>query len=189
MVTWGERAIAAGRERSARAVTATGLAVVAFAAALTGDTAHARELCDEAGELFEQLSDEELASSLEAAQFLGLLEMYIERFEAAADHARRGIEAARATGNAQMVPVLAVPLGYSTALLGQLDESRAVLEGAIEQERLVDSRFAAVWVLLNAAVTAWLAGDLARSRATATEVLEALAEMDETIVTGNAKSV
>jgi len=115
--------------------------------------------------------------------------MYIERFEAAADHARRGIEAARATGNAQMVPVLAVPLGYSTAMLGQLDESRAVLEGAIEQERLVDSRFAAVWVLLNAAVTAWLAGDLARSRATATEVLEALAEMDETIVTGNAKSV
>jgi hypothetical protein len=74
-------------------------------------------------------------------------------------------------------------------MLGQLDESRAVLEGAIEQERLVDSRFAAVWVLLNAAVTAWLAGDLARSRATATEVLEALAEMDETIVTGNAKSV
>ena len=189
MVSWGERAIAAGRERSAHAVTATGLAVVAFAAALTGDTARARDLCDEAAALFERLSDEELATSLEAAQFLGLLEMYIERFAAAAGHARRGIEAARATGNAQMVPVLAVPLGYSTAMLGQLDESRAVLEGAIEQERLVDSRFAAVWVLMNAGVTAWLAGDLARSRAAATEVLEALADMDETIVTGNAKSV
>ena len=143
MVAWGERAIAAGRARSARAVTAAGLAVVAFAAALTGDTARARELCDEA------------AAALRAARRRGARELprggAVPRPARDVHRAlrRRGRPRAAAASTRRARPATprwsrCSPSRSATrrAMLGRLDEARAVLEGAVEQERLVDSRFA-----------------------------------------------
>ena len=122
-------------------------------------------------------------------QFIGLAEMYLERFEAAVAHARRGTAAARAGGQTQMVPVIAIPHGFAAAMLGRLDEARGVLDGAVEETRLVDSGFALAWVSMNAAFVAALAGDLAGPATVATEVLELLAGMDESVVVANAKTV
>ncbi len=189
MGDWARRAAARGDALGRPAHAAAGHAIAAFCDALVGDIPAALAACERAATGLDRLDDEQLAECLEAVQFIGLAEMYLEQFDAAVTHARRGTAAARAGGQTQMVPVIAIPHGFAAAMLGRLDEALGVLDGAVEETRLVDSGFALAWVSMNSAFAAVLAGDVDRARAVATEVVELLAGMDESVVVANAKSV
>jgi DNA-binding NarL/FixJ family response regulator len=115
--------------------------------------------------------------------------MYVERYEQAAAHGRRGIAVARATGQVQRVSVLAISQGFATAMLGRLHEARELLDGAVESTRLLDSDFALAWVMMNAALVDLLAGNLTEGRAKATEVVDIIEGLDDTVVAANAKSL
>jgi ATP/maltotriose-dependent transcriptional regulator MalT len=186
---WGSRAEELGRSSGHPAHAAAGIAQRALVDGLMGDTGTALARCDAAAELFDALSDADLAGCLEAAQFLGLAEMYVERFEQAAARGRRGIAVARATGQVQRVAVLAVSQGFATAMLGRLTEARELLDAAVESTRLLDSRFALAWVLMNAALVDIFAGSLIEGRAKTVETVGIIAEIDDSVVAANAKSL
>jgi DNA-binding NarL/FixJ family response regulator len=187
--TWGERATELGLARDRPAHASAGFALVGIVNALVGETDAARRACDEGARIFESLTDAELADCLEAAQILGLAEMYIERYAQAAAHGRRGIAVARATGQVQRVSVLAISQGFATAMLGRLQEAREVLDGAVESTRLLSSRFALAWVLMNAALVDLVAGKLLEGRDKTEEVIAILEEIDDTVVAANARSL
>ena len=159
---WGGRAEELGRGEGRPAHAAAGLALCALVDALVGDVESALRRCDDAARLFDDLPDAELAECLEAAQFIGLAEMYVERYDQAAAHGRRGIAVARATGEVQRVSVLTISQGFATAMLGRLHEARELLDGAVESTRLLHSDFALAWVMMNAALVDLLAGNLHR---------------------------
>jgi DNA-binding NarL/FixJ family response regulator len=186
---WGGRAEELGRADGRPAHAAAGLALRALVDALVGDVAAAVRGCDDAARLFDDLADAQLAECLEAAQFIGLAEMYVERYEQAAAHGRRGIAVARAAGQVQRVSVLAISQGFATAMLGRLHEARELLDGAVESTRLLDSDFALAWVMMNAALVDLLAGNLIEGRAKATEVLAVIEQLDDSVVAANAKSL
>ena len=140
-------------------------------------------------QLLAEASDDELANCLAAPEHLGLAEMYVERFEQAVAHASRGIAVARVTGQGEHLPTLAVSAGFASTMLGRIAEAAELLDGAVDAARLVDSPFSLAWVLMNSAVTAWLAGDLVRARRQAVEVVERLQAMDASIVLPNAQSL
>jgi ATP/maltotriose-dependent transcriptional regulator MalT len=186
---WGGRAEELGRAGGRPAHAAAGLALCALVDALVGDVEAALRRCDDAARLFDDLPNDQLADCLEAAQFIGLAEMYVERYEQAAAHGRRGIAVARATGQVQRVSVLAISQGFATAMLGRLHEARELLDGAVESTRLLDSDFALAWVMMNAALVDLLAGNLTEGRAKATEVVDIIEGLDDTVVAANAKSL
>ncbi len=186
---WGGRAEELGRREGRPAHAAAGLALCALVDALVGDVESALRRCDDAARLFDDLPDTELAECLEAAQFIGLAEMYVERYDQAAAHGRRGIAVARATGEVQRVSVLTISQGFATAMLGRLNEARELLDGAVESTRLLHSDFALAWVMMNAALVDLLAGNLIEGRAKATEVVDIIEGLDDSVVAANAKSL
>ena len=81
MTAWAERAVAAAKRLQDRALMAAALAVRACGAALSGTAAEAQAQCEEAAQLVDRLSDDELARRLDALVYLATAEGYLDRFE------------------------------------------------------------------------------------------------------------
>ena len=105
------------------------------------------------------MTDEELAVRSDALGHLAGAELYLERFEETAAHARRGITLARAAGQGDFFPTLFPCLGSATWVLGRLAESAEVLDAAVELARLSGNVQGVAWGLLNRSLGALRAGD------------------------------
>jgi DNA-binding CsgD family transcriptional regulator len=169
MRDWAARSIDAARALGDPALLAAGLGVQAWAASLAGAGAAAHEQRALAAEAVDGLSDEALARRLDALAHLAAAEMYLDLFQDAVEHARRGVDIGRATGQGDQLPLLLPALGTCLWVLGRPAESAEVFDGAIEAARLVANLQGLAWHLFNRTFSAIAEGDLETALATAEE--------------------
>jgi DNA-binding CsgD family transcriptional regulator/tetratricopeptide (TPR) repeat protein len=177
MQDWAQRAVGAARPLGDAPLTAAALAVLALADSMAGAAARADAGLREAAALVGALSDDALASRLEAAAWLAGAELYLDRFAQADAHAARALAVGRATGQGELFLVLVQILGRVWFVRGRLAEAADLLDGGIEAARLAGNRQALVWNLFNRSVVALSAGDVATALDTAEESVELSAEL------------
>jgi ATP/maltotriose-dependent transcriptional regulator MalT len=178
MRRWAGRAVTAAAPLDDRPLLAATLAVRAWAAALAGEGQRAQTRCDEAAELIEQLSDEELTRRLDALAHLGAAELYLDRYERGTRHVQRALDLGRATAQDRLAPFLVIALAGSYAVQGRSREAGELLDGAVETARLAGTVQRLAWTLFNRSFVALVEGDLEQALATAEESYELTARME-----------
>jgi DNA-binding CsgD family transcriptional regulator/tetratricopeptide (TPR) repeat protein len=137
-------------------LTAGGLAALALAESGAGPIPDALEHCAQAAALIDAMSDDELARSLDAVTHLCGAEYCLDRFDAAAAHARRGI----ALGRGDLFPGLAQTLAAALFSTGRLRAASDVIEGVMESARLSENAVGLTWGLVDRAYVGLLSGDI-----------------------------
>ena len=176
---WGERALDVATELGDRPLTAAALAAVGLACAFTEAIADAELHCSRAAELIEAMPDPELAIRLDAIAYLTGAEVYLDRFEEATAHGRRGVSLARATGQGELLPMLTQALGVAFFARGLLGEAAELLDATTEAARLSGNRQLLAWNLLNRAFVAANQGEVETALAAAEESVELTRDLDE----------
>jgi ATP/maltotriose-dependent transcriptional regulator MalT len=169
---WARRAVAAATPLGDRALLAAALALRAWAAAMVGDAEQAQTHCDEATELVDELSDQEVARRLDALAHLASADLFLDRFPACTRHARRALEICRATGHGEQFPLVVVMLGTSLWIQGSPLEAGELFDGAVEAARLAGNVQSLAWNLGNRSYAALATGDLDVALATGEESFE-----------------
>jgi DNA-binding CsgD family transcriptional regulator/tetratricopeptide (TPR) repeat protein len=172
MRSWAGRAVAAAGRLGDRGLLAAAVAVRAWAGAFAGDGEEAQTHCDEATELLDQLSDEEVAERLDALANLASADFYLDRFVAATEHARRALEIGRATRQGDLFPPVVAMLGGSLWVQGRPFDAEELFDGAVEAARVAGSSHSLAWNLFNRSFAALAAGNLDVALATAEESVE-----------------
>lgn len=185
MRDWAARAIEAARHLGDDALLAAALGIRAWAASLAG-TGEALAQRDEAAELIDRLPDDVLARRIDALAHLAAAELYLDRFQAGVDHARRGVALSRATAHGDQFPLLIPALGSCLWCTGRPAESADVFDGAIEAARLIGNLHALAWHLFNRTFAAVAQGDLDVALATAQESAELAVDLVPGPVRGHA---
>jgi hypothetical protein len=174
---WAERTVAAAAPLGERPLLAAALAVRAWAGAMAGDGQQAQAHCDEATELADGLSDEELAPRLNTLAHLASSDVYLDRFPAATRHAQRalgiGRKPARDSCSCSWRRCSECRCGSRTD-----HGSRGLLDGAVEAARLAGNIQNLAWNLFNRSFAALVAGDLNVALATANESVELDEDME-----------
>jgi DNA-binding NarL/FixJ family response regulator/tetratricopeptide (TPR) repeat protein len=182
VLDWGLRARATAGPLGQAALTAAAEATISLAHAHAGRTADAHAACSATAALLDQLSNDELAQRLDAVNNLAVSEVVTDRYRDAVAHADRGLRVGRATGQGQLFPNLTQSLGLGLAMLGRLEESAEVLEGAIAAARLAANPQILAWALLGRAWTALMAGDLEVALRTGEEAAELTGGLDASML-------
>jgi DNA-binding CsgD family transcriptional regulator len=169
MRAWAARAIDTARPLGDPALLAAAFGIQAWAASLAGGGAEAQVQCDEAAALVDGLEDDVIARRIDALAHLAAAELYLDRFKAGVEHARRGFELSRATAHGDQFPLLIPALGSCLWVIGRPAESAEVIDGAIEAARLIGNEHALGWHLFNRTFAAVAEGDLDTALATAKE--------------------
>jgi DNA-binding CsgD family transcriptional regulator len=172
MLEWAERALRAARLLGEPGLTAASLAALAFADSMTGNAGRAESDRSEAAALVDALSDRELGRHLEAAAWLGGVELYLGRYAEGDAHAARALALARATGQGELVLLLVETLGGLWRMRGKLAEASELLDGGVEASRVLGNTHALVWSLSGRSAAALQAGDLELALATSQEALD-----------------
>ena len=179
---WGDRALAIARPLGDRPRTAAAAAVCGLALTLGAATDEADPYRAEAVDLVDAMPDDELAVRLDAVAHLASSEGYLDRYEEAVAHARRGFAVGRATGQGNLFPLLVVTINTSLCGLGRFAESREVAQDAIESARLGGHPQPLAFALLSMGVVRMLAGEIDGALSAAAESVALCREIDETIV-------
>jgi DNA-binding NarL/FixJ family response regulator len=167
--TWSLRALEAARATGEVPLIAAAAAAVALALAFVEDTERALPHSAEAATLVDGMSDEQLAVRLDAVAYLVGAEAYLDRFDEATGHGRRGLRLARETGQGALLPMLIQATMTSLAAQGRLQEAAELLDGAIEGARLAGNDQTLAWDLLNRAFIGAQQGDVETTVASAEE--------------------
>ncbi len=115
----------------------------------------------ESAELFDSLSDQEVAAHHPAiAGWLGWAEVCSERFDAAIEHLERCIGVSRLAGQRHMTVALLAVQGQALALTGRGEELTAVAETATEAALLTESDLFLSWAMTLRCQASIVAGDL-----------------------------
>jgi DNA-binding CsgD family transcriptional regulator/tetratricopeptide (TPR) repeat protein len=189
MRAWAARAVAVARPLGEPALLAATVADRAWASALVGDGDQAQRHCDEATELVDGLSDEVLARRLDAAANLATADLYLDRYPAAARHARRALEIGRATGQGDLFPLAEAMLGTALWVQGRPREAGKLFEGAVEAARLAGNAQTLARMLFNRSYAALVAGDLDVALATAEESDELEGKLEPSVLSAMAATV
>jgi ATP/maltotriose-dependent transcriptional regulator MalT len=186
---WAERAVAAATQLGEHALIAAALSVRAWGGAVAGDGERAQKHCDEATELVDHLSDEEMARRLDTLAHLTGADVWLDRYSAATRHARRALEICRRTGQGEQFPLVVQMLGVSLWVQGRPLESEELFEGAVEAARLAGNLLSLAWTLFNRGLAALAAGNLDVALATAEESFELEEDMQPGPITGATAAV
>jgi DNA-binding CsgD family transcriptional regulator/tetratricopeptide (TPR) repeat protein len=161
MREWGRKSVAAARASGDRARLAASAGLTAFACSFAPETiAEAQALYDEAAELLDALSDDELAAELNAVAWLPPVEFYLDRYPEGIAHAERGLAVARATGQSDFFPGLIQALANLLFSTGRPAEAAKLLDDSLEAARLSDNVVGIAWSLLNRSYAAMNAGEV-----------------------------
>lgn len=175
------RTIELARALGDRPLLAWALATSAMLEALASDAADTPHRA-EAAALVDAMPDDELAGRLEAIVMLLGAEAYLERFDDAIAHARRGAAVARATSQSVLLPTL-VPAHFTALWMrGRLADAVELLEGAIEAARLVGNSQTIALLLLNRGLVGALMGDLELATQRADDAWHIAREIEDSIV-------
>ena len=172
--TSAERARAAldGPDRGASASAA---ALLALVLAADGQRADAQEAVHAATSTLAGLDDRTLAAQLQSLWYLAWAETFLDHYEAALEHSRRGLELSRATGQDWLVvPLLLAPV-FALEMQGRVTEARETATAAVDAARLAGNPHYLAWALWEYGLTLWYAGEVPSARA-ALEESHALAD-------------
>jgi DNA-binding NarL/FixJ family response regulator/tetratricopeptide (TPR) repeat protein len=186
MRDWGERALGLAPTID-ETLTAASLAVLAVAGAFMGPVPDAEAYRSEAAALADARSDDELSDRLDALTNLSAADLYLHRYDDAARHANRGLAIARSTGRGEVAPFLIPVLVTVLHVTGRVGEAAELLDEAIEAARLMGSEEALGWNLLSRGYVAVVAGDLELALSVAQESVEVTRELDDRLVSTNAR--
>ncbi len=175
-----ERAVKAARRLGDAPLIAAALAELALADSITGAADRAESNRSEAAALVDSLSDDDLTRHLEAAAWLAGAELYLDRYAEGEAHANRALAVARATGQGELLLLLAATLGGLLRQRGKLAEAGELLDGGIEAARLLGNTHALVWTLLSRSAAALRSGDVELALATAQESFDLSQAADST---------
>jgi DNA-binding NarL/FixJ family response regulator len=139
---------------------------------MMGEPEQAEAHRSEAQALFESLSDDDLARNLDAGARLAGIELYLDHYVEGDAHATRTLALARATGQGEHFLVLVQVLGGLWRQLGRLSEAAELLDGGIEEARLLGNTHALVWSLSGRGSAALRTGDLELAHACAQESVD-----------------
>ena len=169
-------AIAAGRhappQGAARlddpVLTTAALAMQALAAAMAARCPRPRGSATKRRERIDDLTDEDVARSLDSLVHLATAEMYTDRFEASGRHAERALAVGRATGQGELFPLIFPMLGTALWVQGRVAEAARIFDDAVDAARMLDNFQGLAWQLFNRSFAASMAGDVELALATAT---------------------
>jgi ATP/maltotriose-dependent transcriptional regulator MalT len=156
----GCAALDTARRLGDRPLIASAAAALALGEASGGRIDAAREHRAQALEQVERLSDAELAGQLEALYYLGWADNYLEHFDAALEHADRGIELARATGEGRLLVPLMLVKPYALEMHGDMDGALELCERAVESARVSANPHFLFWALFELGWAHYYRGDL-----------------------------
>jgi len=183
MRDWAAAAVSAAKDVGDATLVAAAAVMPALAGAMTGPAETARSRCAHAAALVDELPDDELSLRPDAAGWLAIAEVYLDRYAEADAHASRALGLARASGQGDPLHRLYPVLPRVWYVRGKLAEASELLDGAIEAGRLLGSPPALAGNLFNRSVVALAAGDLDIALATAEESVELTRDLDEGFVT------
>jgi DNA-binding CsgD family transcriptional regulator len=186
---WAQQAVEAAEGIADPALQTAALATLARALSWGGEPARGAHVRDRATAMLDALSDEELATRLDAAVELAGAEIYLDRFVEAAAHAQRALAVGRATGQGRLFPGVYATLGVALAMGGRLGEAAALLDEAIEAARLSAYPPALAWALFCRAFVAVPAGDLKTAIAAGQESLDLANEANQAVIAARAAAV
>jgi DNA-binding NarL/FixJ family response regulator/tetratricopeptide (TPR) repeat protein len=155
-----QRALEIAEQVGDPGLKAGSLAALALAESGAGPIADAQAHCSQAAALIDAMRDEELAGWLDGLTHLCGAEYCLDRFDAAAEHARRGIELGRAIGRGELYPGLGQTLAGALFSTGRLLEAAEVIDGVMESARLTDNAVGLAWGLVDGAYVALVSGDV-----------------------------
>jgi ATP/maltotriose-dependent transcriptional regulator MalT len=169
--------------------TAAALAVLSFAESLMRDGDAAESTRARAAGLIDSMDDDELARYVESAAWLSGSELYLDRYAEADLHASRALAVARASGQGGLILVLVQILGGVWRQRGKLGQAAELLDGGIEQARLLDNTHALVWNLSGRSTIALPLGDVQLAVATAEEAVQLSHDAESTFHAAEAAAV
>jgi DNA-binding CsgD family transcriptional regulator len=156
---WAQRAVTAAQPIGDPVLTATALATLARTLAWGSEPKRSEEVWADAAPMVDALTDDQLATRLQAVVELAGAEIYLDRFVEAAGHAERALAVGRATGQGQLFPGIYATLGVAWTMAGRLTEAADLLDAATEAARLSGNPAALAWALFCRAFVAVPAGD------------------------------
>jgi DNA-binding NarL/FixJ family response regulator len=190
MHTEGARAMGAAKALGDELSTVAASAMLAMAGAFGGRIPAGQAHRTDAARIIDALPDDRLAARLDAVTFLGTAELYLDLFEEAVAHGRRGLAVARAAGQGEFFPALVQVVGVALFALGRVNEAAEAFDSTIEAARLSGNAQALGWSLLNRSMVACVAGDLDAALSLAEESAQVTAHMDRTsLVTAHGSTV
>jgi ATP/maltotriose-dependent transcriptional regulator MalT len=179
----GFEAAAACGKRSLQACAA---ALLAHAQAELPPAGSDDEVVVLAATLVDQLTDEELATCVDAALNIGWAEHLVYRFDDAIRHVERGLEVARATGQGQVLMPMTLCQVAVRGLQGRLREASDLAESAVEAGRHSGVAQLLAWPLQ---VQCWVAtdsGDIEAALTSGEESLLLARQLDQRWISANA---
>lgn len=127
----------------------------------SGNVDGARRWVSEAADLFDRMSDDEMAAHQPGiAIWLGWAEVCIERFDEAIRHLRRGTAVSRAVGQRHLTVGLLAVEGLALASEGRTRELAEVADSAIEAALLSESSLFLSWAMIVKCALETCRGDL-----------------------------
>jgi ATP/maltotriose-dependent transcriptional regulator MalT len=147
-----------------RGATATAAALLSLVRAADGRRAEAERALSAAVAAAGQLDERELAERLDALWYLAWAETFLDRYDAALEHGRRGLELSRATGQDRLVVPLMLSSIFPLEMQGRITEAQEVGAAAVEAARLSGNPHHLGWALWEYGLTRWYGGDSTAAR-------------------------
>lgn len=136
---------------------------------------------EDAGETFNGLSQEALASYLDAAYYLGWGEYFVERFDHAIRHLERGVAVSRRTGQGRLLVAMMLVLALAQVARGRVAQALDLAEAGLEASHLTGGPQALSYALRVRCWVALMAGDLETAVRTGQEALQQARLVDQSI--------
>ena len=102
---------------------------------------------------------------LEALWYLAWAETFLDRYDAALEHARRGLELSRATGRESLVVPLTLASVFVLEMTGRVREAVETGASAVDAARLSGNHHFLAWALWEYGLALWYSGDVPAARA------------------------
>jgi len=154
---WARASLSAGCEGMVKVGAHSALAL---AEQSLGDIDRAQRSVSEAAELFDGLTDDEVAHEAGITIWLGWAEVCAERFDAAVRHLRRATAISRTSGQRIVTVGLLVPEGQALAFMGRIEDLAEVAESAVEAALMTASSLFISWAMMLKCTLEVRRGDL-----------------------------
>ena len=169
MQHWAVLALTGATSGTDDRMQAAAASLVARAQAFGGETAKAMRSRTVAADLVDRLTDDDIASRLDAATHLAGAEFHLGMLPEAAYHAERALSAASASGQGDAFPALYPVAGYVWWMQGRLPEAAAFFEAAVEEAHLLANPHLLAVSLSNRSLVATAMGDARAALVSLTE--------------------
>jgi DNA-binding CsgD family transcriptional regulator len=154
---WARASLSAGCDGMVKVGARSALAL---AEQSLGDIDGAERSVSEAAELFDRLTDDEVAREAGITSWLGSAEVSTERFDAAVRHLRRASAISQSSGQRIVTVGLLVVEGRALTFTGRIEDLAEVAESAVEAALMTASSLFISWAMMLKCALEVRRGDL-----------------------------